>query len=64
MGPVRKYEVTVNGYRTVLRLTEADAKAYPGAVPVDKAGASQVSASETSAKARTPANKARRGKDK
>ncbi|MGC4891081.1 hypothetical protein [Micromonospora sp. DT227] len=35
MGQVRKYNVVQNGYPTVLKLNDADAKLYPDAELVD-----------------------------
>jgi hypothetical protein len=35
VGPVRKYKVNKNGYDTILKLNDADAKLYPGAVLVE-----------------------------
>lgn len=60
MGELRKYRVTSNGVRTVLKLTEADAKLYPDAELVDaSAGEGDPSPAPTARKVRKPANKAR-----
>ena len=53
MGPVRKYFVTHNGHRTIMRLNDQDVKAYPGAELVSAAP------DGASGKARQPANKTR-----
>lgn len=54
MGELRKYKVRLNGNDTVLKLSAAELKLYPDAVPVD--------APKTDApKARTVTNKRRDG---
>jgi hypothetical protein len=61
MGELRKYRVTSNGNRTVLKLTEADAKLYPDSELIDSApaGEGDPSSATTTRKARKPLNKAR-----
>lgn len=59
MGELRKYRVTSNGVRTVLKLTEADAKLYPDAEAVE----GSPSPAPTARKMRKPANKARTAED-
>ena len=68
-GPTRKYNAVVNGTKTILNLSDADAKAHPGVIdlvddkpaPAAKAepGAPDDDGSEAKAR-RAPANKARR----
>ena len=57
MGELRKYNVTLNGNRTVLKLSDAELKLYPDAEPVDDAGTSEPAERKT----RTAANKRRDG---
>lgn len=57
MGAVRKYHVTHNGHRTIMRLNDQDVKAYPDAELVE---AQADADGDTAAKSRTAANKARR----
>ena len=51
----QKYRVTVNGHKTVMKLSEEDAKAYQDAQPID----APAPAEEAPAKARSAPNKAR-----
>lgn len=60
VGPVRKYKVTQNGFKTVMKLNDEDAKAYPGAELVDDTVAEPEPEAEAAAKTRTPADKTRR----
>ena len=53
----RRYRVTHNGYDTVMKLDDTDVKAYPDAELVDDDQAADEG--DTSAKKRTPANRAR-----
>jgi len=66
VGPVRKYKVNHNGYETVLKLSDEDAKAYPDAQPVDEpAPQGAGDAKQASSKTRSAADKSRRaGGDK
>lgn len=59
VGAVRKYHVTHNGHRTIMRLNDQDVKAYPDAELVE-AQADAAADGDTAAKSRTAANKARR----
>ena len=54
MAELKRYAVTVNGNRTVMKLTEEAAKQYDDATPVD----------ETGGKSRTVANKSRSSQTK
>lgn len=64
MGAVRKYHVTHNGHRTIMRLNDTDVKNYPDAELVgdDQADTSSegTEAKSTAGKTRTPADKSRR----
>lgn len=55
MGELRKYRVKLNGNDTVLKLSDAELKLYPDAVPVDDAGTPP----PVERKSRTAANKRR-----
>lgn len=52
-GPVKRYEVEINGVRTTLQLTDADAKARG----LEKPPTAQAKAKTPANKAKTPANK-------
>ncbi|MFE9192055.1 hypothetical protein ACFYL6_20865 [Micromonospora sp. NPDC007208] len=60
MGAVRKYHVTHNGHRTIMRLNEQDVKVYPDAQLVDDEQAQPEPEAKPAAKTRTPADKTRR----
>ncbi|RAN92656.1 hypothetical protein GAR05_06148 [Micromonospora saelicesensis] len=60
MGAVRKYHVTHNGHKTILRLNEQDVKAYPDAQLVGGAAVEPEPEVKPAAKTRTPADKTRR----
>ncbi len=70
MGAVRKYHVTHNGYRTIMKLSDADVRLYPDAVLVDESPADEAAETpaetpaETGSKASTPANKGRTAANK
>lgn len=61
MGPIRKYHVTHNGHRTIMKLNDADVKLYPDAEPVDDArtDTGAQGSEDTAEKGRTAANKRR-----
>lgn len=65
MAPLRKYDVTVNGAPTVMKLTEKDAVRL-GGTPVQEAAAAVELpvVEEPEAKAKAAPNKARTVKDK
>lgn len=60
MGELRKYTVKVNGFDTVLNLSEEDAKLYPDAKPAGE----EPAADERAAKTRVAPNKARAAEHK
>ncbi|MGC4769206.1 hypothetical protein ACLQ25_09525 [Micromonospora sp. DT44] len=63
MSQVRKYKVTQNGFETVMKLNDEDAKAYPDAQLLDEPAEQPEPADadeKPAAKTRTPADKSRR----
>ncbi|MDG4799045.1 hypothetical protein [Micromonospora sp. WMMD980] len=46
MGAVRKYHVTHNGHRTIMRLNDTDVKLYPGAELVDESATAESESAE------------------